>query len=88
MRKVLFSLPHVKGGAFESRSESLGCCRLSVGDGEVALGPVYVLHNGSQVLVHVVHGQHRHLSEAGTEFKSHSEHSCWSYQGKGLEKKT
>lgn len=52
------SLPHVKGGAFEGRSESLCCCRQSVRDGEISLRPVLVLHNWSQVLVHIIYSQH------------------------------
>lgn len=67
--KGQISLPHVKGGAFEGRSESLCCCRQGVRDGEMSLRPVLVLHNRSQVLVHVIYSQHRHLQEAETEFK-------------------
>lgn len=65
------TLPHVIGGALECWPEGLSCRRQSVRDGEVSLCPVFVLHYWSQILVHVIHSQHRHLREEESELKSH-----------------
>lgn len=61
--------PHVEGGALEGRFEGLSCCRQSVRDGEMSLRPVFVLHNWSQVLVHIIHSQHWHLQEREPKLK-------------------
>lgn len=61
--------PHVKGGALEGRPERLCCCRQSVRDGKMSLRPVLVLHNWSQVLIHIIYSQHWHLQDRETDFK-------------------
>lgn len=54
-------LPNVKSGSFEGWFAGLWCSWCSVRNGKMSVCPVFVLHNWSQVMVHIINSQHGHL---------------------------